>query len=132
MEAFTIRLQEADAAAVQQEANAKKITAADVIRSAVREHIAVEEVPRVLPLIEIVLEKHLDSIRAMIFKTFVMAGIGAWEGMALVGDLTDISPHTCFEESRDRALVDWRSKGVSEWCRTDEQYDPPDAPKPEK
>ncbi len=127
MEQYTIRLEAADAAAVEQEAAAKKISVADVIRAAVREHVAVEEVPRVLPLIELVLNKHLGSLRGLVVKSFVAASIAAWETRWLVEHVGEYDPEEIWALAHGRALVDLRSKGTSEWDDGHEQYDATDA-----
>ncbi len=126
MEPIHLRLEPADAEALKQEAVATGRSVLDIVRDAVREHAAREGVPRVLPLIEVALEKQFAAVRALQAKTLIQAGIATWLAQAVVvGTVLDVDPDEMYRQAKARALVDAQQRGTDRWG-DEEIYDPAD------
>jgi hypothetical protein len=112
-ESLHVRLPPADLAAVQQEAIAKKVPVSEIVRQAVREHLARQTLARAVPLLDQALGKHVDRLAALIAKAFVAADIAAWQTRALAAKLLDdIDPADLMAQARERALIDLRRPGT--------------------
>ncbi len=127
--AVSIRLPEADLAALKLAAAERKTTISDVVRDALRMYLAQDSAVRVMPLIDAAVAKHADRLAALMCKVFTVSGMAAWEGRALVTILTKLDPDAVWRDARARALVDLRQPGTDRWGEED-LYPPETQPAP--
>ena len=108
-----VRFAPADMAALEAEAQGKKLALAEVVRQAVAEHLARQTAARAAPLIDACLGKHVDRLAGLIAKTFVAADMANWQSRALVAALVeDQEPDAVMREARLRAVADLRRSGT--------------------
>lgn len=127
--AVSIRLPEADLAALKLAAAEQKTTVSDVVRDALRMYLGQDSAVRVMPLIDAAVAKHADRLAALMCKVFTVSGMAAWEGRALVARLTDLDVDAVWRDARARALVDLRQPGTDRWGEED-LYPPETQPAP--
>ncbi len=113
MDGLHVRFSEADLSALQQEAGATSRTVSEVVRQAVRAHLARQAAVRAVPFIDAAVGRHVDRLAALVAKTFVAADMANWQAQALCKALLrDIQPERILVEARQRALIDLRGAGT--------------------
>lgn len=111
--AISIRLTESDLADVRQEAVRASVTISEVVRDALRAHLASKKAERAVPIIDAAIGKHIDRLAAMLTKVFYAADMANWQASALCNAIIkDLKPEEIMSEARQRAAVDWRRAGT--------------------
>lgn len=118
----SLRLPEADMAALRLAAAERKATISDVVRDALRMYLGQDSAVRVMPLIDAAVAKHADRLAAMVARTFIASDM-AWRlgrltllATATVERKAPLEPVEFVEEvcraSERLAAVDLRGKGL--------------------
>ena len=114
MEPLQIRLSAPDREALRAEAAANRTTIAQVVRLAIREHLARHTLAGAVPLLDQTLGKHVDRLAGLLAKAFIAADMANWQARALVAALVqDQEPGAVMREARARAFIDLRRSGTN-------------------
>ena len=116
------RVSAEDAAMLRAEAEARKVSVAEVVRQAVTEHLARREVDRAVPVIEATFAKHVDRLAGLIAKTYVAAAASAWQVRFLIEGEEDVDAEEVMRQAVVRAGVDWRAHGWAVGAAGTEAY----------